>query len=159
MKVICPAGDQGRNNPSFFNETGTNPLLRIQDLPEATESLAVIAENSQSHKIRWVVYNIPVTDIIEENFQKGIEAVNDFSRDDLHDPRQGETDWAMTYSVYALDDVLNIGGGKECSFILNAMKKHLLDKAEITVEYGPPFVATGALSSHGNSGFPLGRHD
>ncbi|MBN1307874.1 MAG: hypothetical protein JXA18_08155 [Chitinispirillaceae bacterium] len=160
MKLICPWGAEGGGrNRSFFGGEGTNPSLQIHDFPKETKNLVVIAENSVSHKIKWVVYNIPVTDTIEADFRKGIEAVNEFTRDNSIDPQEGGADTRLTYSVYALDDIISIAGGKGTFSILNAFKNHVLDNAEITIDRGTPLDETRAFFSQANFDLPLGRHD
>ncbi len=130
MKIFCSS-----NNRSLTNRADTNPCLHIQDLPKNTKSIVVIAESPETRKYHWVVYNIPVTDIIDENFKSGIEAVNDFSQHAFVGPETIEQDPRLIFVTYALDDFLIIGGGKGGHDILNAMRGHILDSAGVECRY------------------------
>ena len=133
MKVTCPYS----TSPADL-AADVNPCLRIDDIPEGTRSLVVTAQNVQSGQFHWIVYNIPVTDTIDEDFDKGIEAPNDFNQRTFRapDPQAGEME--LLFSVYALNDVLHIGGLKNGHEIRRALYRHLIDIAE-TVYFADPF--------------------
>ena len=154
MKVTCPYS----TSPADL-AADVNPCLRIDDIPEGTRSLVVTAQNLQSGQFHWIVYNIPVTDTIDEDFQKGVEAPNDFNQRRFRapDPRSGETE--LIFSVYALSDVLHIGGTINGHDIRRALYRCLIDVAE-TVYFADPFAP--ALYTYDVSDLydlPPGMHD
>lgn len=130
MKVRCQSNDQ-----TYLEPADTNPCLYIDNIPEITKSLVLVAVNPETRKIHWVVYNIPVTNIIDEHFKKGVEAVNDFSVHGFIGPEQTEHGSRLFFIVYALDEMLVVGGGKGGHDIIIAMKGHIIDTVGVECHY------------------------
>jgi len=126
MKVTCPYS----TTPTDL-AADVNPCLRIEDIPESTVSLVITAQNVLTGKFHWIVYNIPATDTIDEDFSSGVEATNDFNQRKFKSPdlQAGETE--LLFSVYALSDVLHIGGNKNGHDIRRALYRHMIDVAEV----------------------------
>lgn len=154
MQVICPFND-------IFPAVSctSNPLLLIKDIPQKTVSMVLIAANPDTENYHWVVYNIPVTDVIEENFRKGISAVNDFSRHDFTGPEPGDDDPRLIYAVFALDAVLDIGGGKGGNDILKALTGHIIDFAFVECRYTVSAHHSRCVSPLAAYDIPPGLHD
>lgn len=124
MKLICPYTDR-----FSVPAESSNPRFFIKDIPPSAVCMVVIAADPDAEKYHWVVYNIPVTEVIEENFRKGINAVNDFGRHSYVPPQSDDEDSRLIFTVFALDVVLNIGGGKGGNDILRAIKGHICEYA------------------------------
>ena len=137
MKVTCPYSTSPADLAS-----DVNPCLRIDDIPDNACSLVVTAQNVHTGKFHWVIYNIPVTDTIDEGFRKGIEAVNDFNRRGFKtpDPPAGETE--LLFSVYALGDVLHVRGNISGLDIRRALYRYLIDVAEV-IYFTDPLTPVG----------------
>ncbi len=91
-----------------------NPPLRIYNIPEETESLALVVvdpDASSGNFTHWVVWNIdPDTESIGEGrLPKGaIEGVNDFGNRRYNGPCPGNAKHRYFFTIYALDSELDI---------------------------------------------------
>jgi len=139
----------------------TNPELHLSGIPRETVSLVLIAENPDTIRYHWVVYNVPVVEIIEEHFQKGINAVNDFAQHDfvVPDPDTVETEPRLIFTVFAIDVVLNIGGGKGGDDILKAIQGHILDYAFVECRFPVEYAMEERRRLFDMSYLPPGVHD
>lgn len=154
MNVTCPYSTTPADLAS-----NVNPCLRIDGIPDHACSLVVTARNVHTGKFHWIIYNIPVTDTIDEDFRKGIEAINDFNQRGFKtpDPLAGETE--LLFSVYALDDVLHIGDTASGLTIRRALYRSLIDVAEV-IYFTDPQTPVGH-SNHLSDLYdlPPGLHD
>jgi len=152
MELLC----QYTNRiPGPLNDS--NPVFLIKNIPPEAVCLVMIAKNPDTEKFHWVVYNIPVTDVIERNFQKGINAVNDFGRHGFFPPQSNDVDSRLLFTLFALDDVLNIGGGKGGNDILKAVNGHICAHAIAECRFESDSLNFGSIIE--NVEIPAGLHD
>ncbi len=111
-----------------------NPPLRIQDIPQGAKSLALIVDDPDAPSglwVHWVVFDIPVTDRIEENSVPGKQGVNTAGNKIYHGPYPPSGTHRYFFKAYALDTVLNLNEGITKAVLEKAMQGHILAKAEL----------------------------
>lgn len=99
--------------PSKFTCDGgdINAPLSIDEVPENAENLALIIEDSDAPRktwIYWVVYDMPITNHIEEDSVPGKEGANDFGRRAYGGPCPPSGIHHYHINLYALDSMLNL---------------------------------------------------
>lgn len=86
MKLTSPAFENNKSIPMKYTGEGDdiNPPLIIENIPEGTKSLALIADDPDAPIgtwVHWVVYDIPVISRIEEDTIPGKQGINDSKKD------------------------------------------------------------------------------
>ena len=115
-----------------------NPGLIIEDVPEGTKRLALIMEDPDAPMgtwVHWIVFNIPVTDIIEENSVPGIQGINDFRKLEYGGPCPPSGTHRYFFRLYALDEKLSLKEGCTKKELEEAMEGHILATAELVGLY------------------------
>ena len=120
-----------------------SPPLRWTDLPCDTQSLALIVEDPDAPRgtfTHWLMWDIPITN---ERLPENVEHAGDFN----DGRRQGDNDFdergysgpqpprgtthRYRFKLFALDAPLKLEEGSRRMELLEAMKGHVLDKAEL----------------------------
>jgi hypothetical protein len=145
MKISSPAFENAGEIPSKYTCDGEdiNPELNIEDVPEDTKSLVLIMDDPDAVKPagkvwdHWVVFNIPkdVRKIEEGKEPEGIPGKNSWGRLGYGGPCPPDTRHRYFFKVYALDIELHLEEGATKQEVEEAMKDHILDKAELIVTY------------------------
>ncbi|MBC8499195.1 MAG: YbhB/YbcL family Raf kinase inhibitor-like protein [Candidatus Atribacteria bacterium] len=115
-----------------------NPGLIIEDIPEDTKRLALIMEDPDAPMgtwVHWVVFNIHVTDVIEENTVPGTQGTNDFRKLEYGGPCPPTGTHRYFFKLYALDEKLHIEEGCKKKELEEAMEGHILATAELVGLY------------------------
>ena len=115
-----------------------SPSLIIEDVPEGTKRLALIVEDPDAPAgiwIHWVVFNIHITDVIEEDEIPGIQGINDFRKLDYGGPCPPSGTHRYFFKLYALDTKLDLEEGCRKKDLLKAMEGHILAEAELVGLY------------------------
>jgi len=82
--------------------------------------------------VHWVVFNIHVTDVIEENTVPGTQGINDFRKLEYGGPCPPSGTHRYFFKLYALDEKLhNIEEGCKKKELEEAMEGHILATAEL----------------------------
>lgn len=130
-----------------------SPELRIADIPEGTETLAVILDDLDVPFTRqfthWIIWNIPQTDVIPEGLPKGEKITSPvnacqgiaWGRNGYRGPKQPffiRNEHRYVFTVYALDRYLIIATESTKKDLLNAMTGHILAAAQIIGRYKRP---------------------
>ncbi len=128
------------NIPAKYTADGddVNPPLEIKDLPEGTETLVLIVDDPDAPNgmwVHWVVWDIAVTDKIEENSVPGTEGMNDFGRTAWGGPAPPSGTHRYFFKVYALDTKLDLPPSVVKKDVEAAMEGHILDQAELVGLY------------------------
>ena len=134
MKLTSPNFKNNELIPKKFTCEGDdiNPTLVIEDIPAGTKSLALIVDDPDARGwVHWVVYDIPVVTRIEENSIPGTQGMNDFGKKDYGGPCPPSGTHRYFFKIYALDKELGLGGRVDKAALENAMKGHILEKAEL----------------------------
>lgn len=129
----------------FFSEhytcdrDGLNPPLEILNVPENTQSLALVMDDLDSADEgvtnHWILFNIsPKTSKIEENSipQGAIEGKNDLGTIGYAPPCPMAGVHRYEFTVYALDKKLDFEEGAIKDNIENEIEDSIIDSATIT---------------------------
>ncbi len=111
-----------------------NPGLIIEEIPEGTKRLALIMDDPDAPMgtwVHWVVFNIHVTDVIEENTVPGTQGINDFRKLEYGGPCPPSGTHRYFFKLYAIDEKLHIEEGCKKKELEEAMEGHILAKAEL----------------------------
>ena len=141
MKFSSPVFKNNQTIPSKFTCEGDdiNPPLTISDIPPDAKSLALIVDDPDAPMgtwVHWVVFNIPATiQEINENSIPGREGVNDFDHSSYGGPCPPSGEHRYFFKLYALDKKLILADGVTKNDLEEAMKGHILSKAELVGLY------------------------
>jgi len=136
MKLTSPAFEYNKFIPKKFTCLGedVNPTLDIKDIPRGAQSLVLIVDDPDAPVgtwVHWVVYDIPVTDLIKENSIPGTQGINDFNKINYGGPCPPSGTHRYFFKLYALDTKLNLAQGRTKTQIEKAMDGHILEKDEL----------------------------
>ena len=137
MKLTSPNFDQDGFIPSEFTCDGEdiNPELRIEGVPEGTQSLTLIVDDPDAPAgtwVHWVVFNIASeTEVIEQNSTTGTVGINDFGQRAYGGPCPPSGTHRYFFKLYALDDRLPLKSGVTKSAVEAAVRGHILEQAEL----------------------------
>ena len=136
MKITSPEFKNNGFIPEKFTCQGAdiNPGLVIDNIPDETRSIALIVDDPDAPVgtwVHWVVYDIPVASRIDEDSIPGKQGMNDFRTKDYGGPCPPSGTHRYFFKVYALDAELNLKEGITKLDLEEAIKTHILDKAEI----------------------------
>ena len=136
MKLTSKEFKHNEYIPAKFTCQGKdiNPGLKIDDIPEGTKNLTLIVDDPDAPMgmwVHWVIYDIAVIPQIEENSIPGKQGINDFGRKNYGGPCPPSGTHRYFFKIYALDKKLNLAEGINKQELETAMKKHILDKAEL----------------------------
>jgi Raf kinase inhibitor-like YbhB/YbcL family protein len=111
-----------------------SPELIIEEIPPGTESLVLIVDDPDAPGRtfdHWIVYDIPVTERIEEGAVPGTQGINDFGKNRYGGPCPPSGTHRYFFKLYALDEALDLPAGLGKNDLQNAMKGHILDQTEL----------------------------
>lgn len=136
MEIISPNFKNKENIPSKFTCQGDdiNPALEISNIPKKALSLSLIIDDPDAPVgvwIHWVVFNIPIQNLIKENSIPGVQGMNSFKRIEYEGPCPPSGTHRYYFKIYALDKMLNLPEGIALKDLEEAMKNHILDKAQL----------------------------
>ena len=136
MQLTSPSFENNMLMPQKFTCDGEdiNPALVIKDIPEKTQSLALIVDDPDAPGatwVHWVVYNIPLVSRIEENSIPGKQGDNSFGRKDFGGPCPPSGTHRYFFKLYALDTKLEAKEALNKQALEKSMQAHILAKAEL----------------------------
>lgn len=136
MKITCPAFIHNTFMPLKYSceGDGVSPELIIEGVPTEAKSLALIVDDPDAPAgtwVHWVVFNIPVIGRIEENSLPGKLGVTTSGGREYNSPCPPFGTHRYYFKIYALDILLNLKEGVSKGQLEEAMKGHILDKAEL----------------------------
>lgn len=122
--------------PSKFTCEGEdiNPPLIIEDIPQGTQSLALVVDDPDALGatfVHWVVWNIPLVSRIEAGSVPGNQGVNDFGRKNYGGPCPPSGIHRYFFKIYALDIKLTLPEEVNKESLEKAMQGHILDKTQL----------------------------
>lgn len=143
MKLTSPAFTSNSDLPSKYTCDADNisPPLQIADLPEGTQSLALIVDDPDAARgdwVHWLLWNIDpsTTEIAENSVPSGaIQGLTDFGRNDWGGPCPPSGTHRYFFKLYALDTTLDIPASSKKADLQSAMQGHILDQAELIGTY------------------------
>ena len=136
MKLSSPEFEHNSLIPQKFTCQGKriNPGLIIEGVPENAKSLALIMDDPDAPGgdfVHWVLYDIPVTNNINENTVPGKQGLNSLNRLGYVSPCPPTGAHRYFFKIYALDKMLNYDEGLSKAELEKEISSHLLDKAEL----------------------------
>ncbi|MFN8243685.1 MAG: YbhB/YbcL family Raf kinase inhibitor-like protein [Ferruginibacter sp.] len=140
LAISSPAFRDGDKMPARFTCDGLNisPPIEIRQVPEETQSLALIMDDPDAPRgtwVHWVVWNIPVTHLLKENEVHGVEGMNDFQRHHYGGPCPPSGMHRYFFKVYALDTVLELPASAGKTALEEAMSDHIIGFGEMVGLY------------------------
>lgn len=148
IKLTSPAFDDGGMISGRYtcDEDDVSPQLNWENIPDGTQSIAIIMDDPDAPRgtwVHWVIYNIkPDTNELHENIDTD-EAVNSGAL-------QGTNSWGSIgyggpcppggvhryfFKIYALDYPTLIEPGATKEDLLESMRDHILDQGELMGRY------------------------
>jgi len=136
MRVKSPEFEHNDMIPSKFTCDGIdiNPALIIEDIPPETQSLVLIVDDPDAPMgtwIHWVVFNISVTNQIDEDSIPGTQGMNDFRKLDYGGPCPPSGTHRYFFKLYALDTKFALEEGIRKDDLERAMEGHILVQTEL----------------------------
>lgn len=143
MQITSPVFSQNTAIPPLYtcDAKGINPPLSFSDIPKDAKSLALIVDDPDAPIgtfVHWVAYNIPVSTVqIEEG--KGIPGSvigkNGIGKENFVAPCPPNGQHRYLFKLYALDTVVSLGPSASKDELLEAMKSHVVDQAQLVGVY------------------------
>jgi Raf kinase inhibitor-like YbhB/YbcL family protein len=142
LVVTSRAFDNNGPMPAKYTCEGAqlSPPLRVGNIPEGTQSLAVIMVDPQATPTRsntyWMVWNVDPKGAIPENLTTDYTSQNPYSKQYGYTavcPIGGEHNYH--FMVYALDTKLTLGKSTTRARLEDAMRGRVLAKGEIVGIY------------------------
>ncbi len=140
MEILSCAFEHGGRIPDRHTCKGENlsPSLLIEDIPEGTETLALVMDDPDAPMgtwVHWVMWNIKPEDSlkIEEDVvpQGAMQGKNSSGRTGYHGPCPPSGTHRYYFKAYALDRKLSLKEGATKENLLAAMEGHIIEKATL----------------------------
>jgi len=140
LTIGSPAFQNNGSIPARYTCQGENinPAITIKNIPEGTESLALIAEDHDAPGetfVHWIVWNIKPVEIIVDHSYPGVEGRNSFGIPHYRGPCPPTGEHRYFFKIYALDSMLELEAGSDKEMLLKAMKDHILAQGELMGKY------------------------
>lgn len=150
MEIRSSAFFIGNTIPFEYTCDGKNisPPIHWEDPPQETRSFALVVDDPDAPKntfTHWVVYNIPADSrelpegiTQEPTLANGaVQGKNSFGQLGFGGPCPPAKHGTHRYffKIFALDQSLDLPPGASKEQVLQAMKGHILDKAEVMGRY------------------------
>jgi len=140
LKITSNAFKFGESIPPQYTCEGKNynPPLDIEFIPEKAKCLAIMVVDFDAPLkpwIHWMVWNVPVTHHIKENFNIGISGINDFANFNYIGPCPNKQEHHYFFKIYALDTLLELSSSATSVQMEKAMSEHILGFGEIMGTY------------------------
>ncbi|PWT70729.1 MAG: YbhB/YbcL family Raf kinase inhibitor-like protein [Bacteroidetes bacterium] len=136
LKIKSTAFRNGGDIPKKYSCHGDNinPPIEINDYPRETESLAIIVEDPDAPNgtfDHWVTWNIPVNDLIPENYPAKEQGNNGRNKIGYTGPCPPSGRHRYFFKIYALDCLVDLPQGSTKHDLLKEMKDHILAGGEL----------------------------
>ncbi|MBK0404070.1 YbhB/YbcL family Raf kinase inhibitor-like protein [Adhaeribacter sp. BT258] len=130
----------GQHIPEKYTCDGenSNPQLEVGNIPEGTQSLALIMEDPDAPNgtfTHWLIWDMPVLHTIMENEAPGIQGKNDFGENKYGGPCPPDGTHRYYFRLYALSQQLNLPETTSKEELLSAIEPVKLAKAELMGKY------------------------
>lgn len=140
LKLISTVFSHNGHIPPLYTCEGKNinPPLKVENIPEATRTLAIIVEDPDAPGgifDHWVVWNISPNEAIAEGSNVGINGTNSFGKTGYGGPCPPSGEHRYFFRVFALDAELGLLPGSGKKELNDAMRGHVLASAELMGMY------------------------
>jgi Raf kinase inhibitor-like YbhB/YbcL family protein len=129
-----------------YKHGNVSPPLKITNIPENTESLALIMDDPDAMEavgkvwVHWIVWNIePKNTEFKENSipPNSIEGETDFGEIGYGGPAPPDKEHTYIFKLYALDQKLDANTGSTKKEIELAMENHIISETVLQGRYSP----------------------
>lgn len=127
------------------NGDDVSPPIEWSGAPSKTKSFALIMDDPDAPMgtvDHWVVFNIPsTTNSFEEGiaaYPEGTELGSNFSKKNYGGPCPPDKEHRYFFKLYALDALLSLKAGASKASVLEAIKGHVLEEAQLMGKYNQP---------------------
>ncbi len=136
LKITSSAFGDNELIPAQYtcDEKNISPPLSIEHVPVDAKSLALIVDDPDAPGgiwVHWIVWNIPVTQHLQENIVHGEEGLNDFQQYHYGGPCPPSGTHRYFFKVYALDTILHLPASTNKLQLEKAMSEHIIAFGEI----------------------------
>ena len=136
MKLSSPAFEHNTMIPRKYTCEGLNinPPFTIRDVPPDCRSLALIVMDPDAPNgsfVHWVLYNIPILDVLPENAAPGDQAPNHFGHENYDGPCPQIGTHRYLFKLYALDIRLKQQEEIAESLQNGQLKAHIMKSASL----------------------------
>ncbi len=134
--LSSPVFENGSRIPKKYTCDGENisPPLKIDGIKRETKVLALLVEDVDTPEpwVHWLVWNIPVTNLIEEGKLPwgSVEGKNSWGRNKYSGPCPPFGRHRYYFRVFALKDKLSLSRNATKKEFLDALQDKVLDKAQ-----------------------------
>ncbi len=140
MELTSPGFKHNASMPEKYScdGIGVSPELNIKDIPAGAKSLALILDDPDAPSgtfVHWVAYDLSPVPKIAEGAKPGKSGKNSANRSGYYGPCPPNGTHHYIFHLYALDQVLNLPEGLSKKQLLDAMKGHILETAELVGLY------------------------
>jgi len=137
LKITSPVFDG--DIPRRYTCDGKNisPPFEIKNVPPQAKSLALIVDDLDAPRgtfVHWIIWNIDpaIREIKENSVPKGaVQGINDFKKHTYGGPCPPSRTHRYAFKLFALDVSLNLGPNSTMVDLQNAMKGHMIAKAQL----------------------------
>jgi Raf kinase inhibitor-like YbhB/YbcL family protein len=150
MKLTSSAFLNGETIPMIFTCDGANhnPPLTFSNVPSQAQSLVLIMDDPDVPKNllpsgvfdHWAVFNMPPTTrgLGENQIPSGVTGNNGAGKAQYTGPCPPDREHRYFFRLYALDRMLDLNTGATKTQIIEAMKSHIIEQAELIGRYNRP---------------------
>lgn len=129
-----------------YSNNNFSPPLNWDSYPKNTKSFALICNDPDAPSgnwVHWLIYNIPNNyNSLPENipYEKNLnfgakQGLNDFNSIGYGGPSPPSGIHRYFFEIFALDSLLNLPVGLKINELLEAIKGHIIDKAQLIGKY------------------------
>jgi Raf kinase inhibitor-like YbhB/YbcL family protein len=135
--TVSSVFENGAAIPAIYTAQGenVNPPLNISGVPQGTKSLVVTVTDpilpGAMVWTHWVAWNLSPDQNITANTSAGVQGKNSWNSYGYSGPDPMGTR-TYYFTVYALDDTINLGADSGMGVVLRAMDNHVLAKGQLT---------------------------
>jgi len=136
LKITSSAFKDHEMIPIVYSCEGSsiNPPLKIDNIPDQAESLAIIVEDPDAPKgivTHWIAWNVAPQPLIEENSTIGVQGLNERGQPKYMGPCPPEGIHRYFFKIYALDAKLSLNASSKKPDLEKAMDGHILAFGEL----------------------------
>lgn len=140
LKLSSAAFDDNGIIPVQYTCDGLNqsPPFEIGNIPLDAKSLAIIVDDPDAPIntwVHWLVWNIPVTKNIRANTVRGIQGINDFSKNIYCGPCPLSGTHHYLFKIYALNAILDLPSTTKKNQLERAMSNNIVGFGQLTGIY------------------------
>lgn len=142
MKITSSAFAHDEFIPAKYTCDGQDlsPPLQFSDVPSESKSLVLILEDPDAPAgiwDHWIVYNIPpaTRDVLAGEEPLGVHGLGTSNNTAYHGPCPPDKEHRYFFTLYALDQMLELPTGASKQVVERAMKGHILAQAALVGRY------------------------